>query len=159
MRMGLGRSQILKKNLSKAQGTTLYGDLKDEVLDLASSLERETRHNFNLLSKRLEIRFHFCQRTRSQSQLAAQVEELHQESMSFDEYAKAGSRLYGTDGEALNDFMIDKWIEGPRNEPAVAAVRKLVSEWRRSGEIVMFDEVVCAACDVPARLHHTCWEN
>jgi hypothetical protein len=152
-------TQMSKEDLSKAQATTLYGGLKDEALDFASGLDQETRHNFDLLSKKLKEKFHFRQRTLSKSQIAAQIAELHQESKSFDEYAEAGSRLFDTDGEALNDFLIDKWIEGLRYEPAVAPVRKLVSEWRCSGEIVMFDEVVRAARDALGRLHYTYVED
>lgn len=146
-------TQIPEENISKARATTLYGGLKDEALGFASSLDQETRHNFDLLAKELKERFHFRQRTKSQSQIAAEIVGLHQENKSFDEYAEAGSRLYDTDGETLNDFLIDKWIEGLRYEPAVAPVRKLVSEWRCSGEIVTFDEVVRAAQDALARLH------
>lgn len=148
-------TQIPKEDLSKAQATTLYGGLKDEALEFASGLDQETRHTFDLLAKKLKERFHFRQRTMSQSQIAAQIAGLHQESKSFDEYAEVGSRLYDTDGEALNDFLIDKWIEGLRYEPAVAPVRKLVSEWRCSGETVKFDEVVRAARDALSRLQYT----
>lgn len=148
-------TQMPKADLSKAQATTLYGGLKDEALEFASGLDQETRQNFNVLSAKLKERFHFRRRTRSQSQIAADIVGLRQENKSFDEYAEVGSMLYDTDGEALNDFLIDRWIEGLRYEPAVGPVRKLVCEWRCSGEVVSFDEVVRAARDALSRLHYT----
>lgn len=147
--------QIPKEYLSRAQATTLYGGLKGTALEFAQGLEQDTRHSFEQLSTKLKERFPFRQRTLSQSEIAARIMSLRQDSKSFDEYVDAGWALYHADGEVLNDFLVDRWIEGLNHEPAVAPVGTLVSEWRHSGETVRFDEVVRAARDTLGRLAHT----
>lgn len=66
-------TQMPEVELSKAQATTIYGGLKDEALEFASGLDAETRQNFDLLSTKLKERFHFRRRTRSLSQIAADI--------------------------------------------------------------------------------------
>lgn len=151
-------SQIRKDDLTRAQVTTLYGGLKGNALDFAKGLSQETRHNFQSLSTKLKERFPFRERRESQREVLDQIRHLRQGQRSLEDYVEEGRRLFHSDGEALNEYLIDQWIDGLRYEPAVATIRGLVGEWRHSGEIVGFEEVVRAARGAHGRLAYT-WEE
>lgn len=152
-------SQIPKEDLSRAQVTTLYGGLKGNALDFANGLNQEARQSFQSLSQRLKERFPFRERRESQRQVLDQIRHLKQGERSLDAYVEEGRRLLHSDGETLNEFLIDQWVDGLKYEPAVGIVRGLVGEWRRSGEIVGFEEVVRAAQGAHGRLASTYKED